>query len=377
VRSNLLPLAWRTSLAATLVLSLVACGLAWPAASEPVASGPSATAVVVAPSATPAASPSPATPVVHHGESWIVYQWAPHRGPGLYLVRADGSDAHEIAIGLPGEAALPDWSPDGKQIVFELMVSENIFEIWTVDANGSNPRKVYGCEAAPCVQVGVPAWSPDGRQLAFARLTNPSGDYHDDHLTIEVLDLQTGQAKVIASAPATESQAVEYVKPRWSPEGTEVVFVINRYALPPTNESVVGSSVAIVRADGSDKDAPRLLTKPEMFASGPDWGADGKWIVFNTHGLGFAADERHAANLYRIRPNGTGLVQLTSFEDGDPHRANQPSWSPDGLRILFTYNGHTDFSADDQHLAFVDDDGSDMVIYRGVPGTHFRLRPIP
>jgi Tol biopolymer transport system component len=374
--SRSVSVASNTVLLAIVVAVLSACG---PGGTTPSPTGgatPSATPDA-GPSATVAVSPSSDPLVVRDGEPWIVYQWTRDRGPGLYLVRSDGTDAHEIAIGLAGEAARPDWSPDGRQIVFELMVGENVFEIWTVDANGSNPRKVYGCEAPPCIQVGVPAWSPDGRQLAFARLTNPSGDYHDDHLTIEVLDLETSQAKVIASAPATESEAVEYVNPRWSPDGTEVVFVINRYALPPTNESVVGSSIAIVRADGSEKDASRLLTKPEMFASGPDWGGPGQWIVFNTHGLGFAADELKAANLYRIKSDGTDLVQLTSFEEGDPHRANQPSWSPDGLRILFTYNGPTGFSADDRHLAFVNDDGSDMIINRRVAGAHFRLRPIP
>jgi Tol biopolymer transport system component len=322
-------------------------------------------------------SPSPATWIVGDGEPWIVYQWTPDRGPGLYLMRADGSDAHEIAIGLAGEAGHPDWSPDGKQIVFELMVSENVFEIWTVNADGSNPAKVYGCETPPCVQVGVPAWSPDGRHLAFARLSNPSGDYHDDHLTIEVLDLDAGEARVIASAPRTTSQAVEYVNPRWSPDGAQVVFIVNSYALPPTNESLLGSSIAVVNADGSEKDAPRILTEPALFASNPDWSPDGARIVFNTHGLGFAADLAKAADLYIMSADGTGLTKLTAFDDG-AGGANQPSWTPDGASILYTSIWITASNPEgERHPAYIDPDGSDGYVMRGVFATHARLRPMP
>ena len=138
-------------------------------------------------------------------------------------MRPDGSDAHEIATDLTGEAGGPDWSHDGKLIAFELMVSDNMFEIWTVKADGTDPQKLLACEAAPCVQVGVPAWSPDGKQLAFGRLINATGNYQDDHLTIEVMDLATRKTCVIATAPPAGTEAVEYVNARWSPDGKQVV----------------------------------------------------------------------------------------------------------------------------------------------------------
>jgi Tol biopolymer transport system component len=327
--------------------------------------------VAVAPSATP-------TPIaVLDGEPWIIYQWVPEHGNGLYLMRPNGSDPHEIATDLPGEAEHPDWSPDGTLIVVNPMVKEGVFEIWTVRADGTDPQKVLGCEAGPCVEVGGPAWSPDGRQLVFGRLTNATGSYRDDHITLEVLDLATRKSRVIALAPPVGAQAVQYMDARWSPDGAQVVFIVNRYPTPPTDENLLGSSIAIVKTDGTEVDAPRNLTEPGMFGSYPDWSPDGKTIVFSTHALGSFQTTTKASNLYTIRPDGTGLTQVTHFGDNDT-RATQPTWTPDGKQIIYTHILRNAAEAyGDRHTAFIDPDGANLTVLDGPFATHPRLRPTP
>lgn len=332
---------------------------------------PSAASVPVA---TPSNAPTPLA--VLDGEPWIVYGWGGEHGKGLYLMRPDGTDAHQIATALTGEAGSPDWSPDGKLIAFELMVSDGVFEIWTVRADGTDPQKVLGCEGAPCVQVGVPAWSPDGRQLALGRLTNATGSYKEDRLTIEVLDLATGKTRVIAAAPPVGAEYIEYAGARWSPDGTQVALVVSRYPTPPTDENLLGSSIAVVKTDGSEVDAPRILTEPGLFGSYPDWSPDGTRIVF-TRGFGAFQDTTKASNLYTIRPDGTGLTQVTRFGENDT-RATQPTWTPDGRQILFTCilrNATEPYG--DRHAAFIDPDGANLTVLDGPFATHPRLRPTP
>jgi Tol biopolymer transport system component len=368
------------ALVAATLLAATACSAAGPSesgSSASHASTPLASATTAASPSTVAPTPSPTPIAVHDGEPWIVYQWDPELGQGLYLMRPDGSDAHEIPTSLTGEAGLPDWSPDGKLIAFELMVNDNVFEIWTVKADGTDSQKLLACEAAPCVQVGVPAWAPDGKQLAFGRLVNPTGNYRDDHLTIEVLDLATRESRVIAIAPTVGAEALEYVNARWSPDTKQVVFVINRYATPPTNESLLGSSIAVVKTDGSEADSPRILTDAAMFGSHPDWSPDGKRIVFITHGLGFDADSSKASNLYTINPDGTGMTQVTRFGENDV-RVRTPSWTPDGTQILFVHIGRDASHPDgDRHAAFIDPDGSNLTVLSNAYATHPRLRPTP
>jgi Tol biopolymer transport system component len=138
---------------------------------------------------------------------------------------------------------------------------------------------------------------------------------------------------------------------------------------------LIGSSIAIVRADGSEGDTPRVLTDPSFFAGYPDWSPEGDRIVFNTYDLSYFQTTTKAANLYTIHPDGTGLTQITHFGERDT-RATQPGWSPDGKQIVFTHVDSSSASGD-RHTAFIDPDGSNLTILDGQSATHPRLRPTP
>ena len=89
-------------------------------------------------------------------DDWIAYvqNWSEGTEEGqLSLVRPDGSDAH--TIGVNGDA--PDWSPDGKHLVYVHQGS-----LWVVDADGANARQLIPDGHSP-------AWSRDGQMMAFLR----------------------------------------------------------------------------------------------------------------------------------------------------------------------------------------------------------------
>ena len=74
------------------------------------------------------------------------------------------------------------------------------------------------------------------------------------------------------------------------------------------------------------------ITKPGLRPGGrPDWAPDGSRILFRTHpgddpsGIG--------SNLYTIRPDGTGLHQLTHISP--VAHVLEGSYSPDGTSIVF------------------------------------------
>lgn len=58
----------------------------------------------------------------------------------------------------------PDWSPDGEHLAFASNRSGQ-FEVWIVDAEGSNLRQVTEGDGAKT----WPAWSPDGAEIMFTR----------------------------------------------------------------------------------------------------------------------------------------------------------------------------------------------------------------
>ena len=74
----------------------------------------------------------------------------------------------------------------------------------------------------------------------------------------------------------------------------------------------------VVRTNGC---SPRRLTRD--IAGNPSWAPDGRWIVFDTSGGG---------QLWKVRPNGTGLTRLGG---GRFHQEASPAWSPSGSEIAF------------------------------------------
>jgi TolB protein len=73
--------------------------------------------------------------------------------------------------------------------------------------------------------------------------------------------------------------------------------------------------------------------------------------------IAFSRGDDVAADLYVMRPDGTGVRQLTRSRADDAY----PAWSPDGRRLAFTSNQHRggdDLSA--YELYVVDRDGTDL-----------------
>jgi Tol biopolymer transport system component len=341
-----------------------------------------AVSVVAAPAlaADPAASATP--PVVAPGEPWIVYEWeadgalSSREPKAAHLVRADGSDAHTVVVQDGAWVLHPDWSPDGERITYDI----DFKTIWTADADGSDSQVVVSCEA-PCDQVAYPAWSPNGTRIAYSRFDLHDGIYTDG--AIEVVDLATG-----ARSKVVETRAPDFPEyARWAPDGQRMVLQLSHYPddTPITVEGeqpgMVGSTIVV--ADLQDARAATLhpITPDDIWASYPDWNPVQDLIVFGTYDLGAFNGTDEPSNLSTVRPDGSDLTQITSFGPGED-RAVQPSWTPDGTRVIFAWatgvTGGMDYPAT---VGLVDADGGDLT--RGLPAadpihvTHPRLRPTP
>lgn len=78
--------------------------------------------------------------------------------------------------------------------------------------------------------------------------------------------------------------------------------------------------------------APRNITSdPLAIDDDPDWSPDGQKIVFTSHPLTDSGTSAPNAEIYLINPDGTGRTQLTF--NSEEERA--PAWSPDGTQILY------------------------------------------
>lgn len=232
-------------------------------------------------------------------------------GPQLFTVRPNGHALRQITH-LDGGATLPDWSPDGRQIVFAL--GECLIAFVNYDGSGLRvlpSQTPDGCETDP-------SFTPDGSRIVFERYDPATNDD-----AIWSMDLQGGDRQRIATSD--DGGATD---PNVSPDGQTLSFL---GFLPEDLTALFTSSM-----DGSN--VAQLTPTLYGIAFKHDWAPDGGRLVFSDN----AGNPDKPVNIATIRPDGTGLRYLTDYQNPDT-RANVGGYSPDGNWIVFRLTVHGSF----------------------------------
>ena len=382
---------------AIVAVALAACSGSSPSATAttPVqpTSSPSIAPPASTPSATPAA-PSPATPsatstssastAVLPGEPWIVYEGPITGGAGNRAVRPDGTGDHWLTPDVPlppkGWQLHPDWSPDGARLAFAAddagdpagsgTAGVGSRDLWVSNADGTGAERVLDCKD-PCTQTDYPAWSPDGRTLAFTGWDLVDGE--NVHGRLALLDLETRKVRTLITV---KDDRDAFAVPRWSPDGHTLVVEMQSWSSLGHEADLTRTAIGVVSLDDARPSVKRL-TDWALWATYPDWHPTKDLIVLSTRPW---ADLDGPSNLYTVRPDGSGLTRVTHFGDlghADP-RAVQPTWTPDGTRIIFTKVVGTGFGNPTMMTILPDGTGLASATTSGeMFGTHPRLRPLP
>jgi Tol biopolymer transport system component len=183
------------------------------------------------------------------------------------------------------------------------------------------------------VSVLWAAWSPDGSRMAYIQ-EEPGPRY-----AVVVAGADGSHPVKIVQEAGTGAVGPDLIDASWSPDGSKIA-----YSGRVVEGGVARRTILIVNADGSGR--PTALEGLWVSAS---WSPDGKRLVV----LGFPHEGHEGQfDLYTIRPDGSDPVQLTD----DAAVEHEPSWSPDGARIVFA-SGETDLSQD---VYVMNADGSDV-----------------
>jgi Tol biopolymer transport system component len=241
----------------------------------------------------------------------------------VFLLRPDGTDIVQLATDVPGVLKHPDWSPDGRHVVF---IDEVTGRMWVGHLDGSPSTPLAPCDTPGC---DYPVWSPDGTRIAFSRSEfTPGVEGPPSALSIQVLDLASG---AVSTAIRLERPLLADV-PRWSPDGTQLVIGVDRF---DEEGYETGAAIAILPATGGEL---RYLTEFERFGYYPDWNRATGQVVFSIEVIGFQRDpgpEADTWDLFLIGSDGTGLRQLTDGPTGNasgipPGRPTGAASPPDG-----------------------------------------------
>jgi len=107
----------------------------------------------------------------------------------------------------------PQFSPDGSKIVFTSARSGETFDIWIVNADGSNPVQLTDRKGRG---DGAPRWSPDGDWIVF------DSQRPDGFEEISVVDATGGRPRQLTTEPCQNEV------PNWSRDGKWIYFGSDR-----------------------------------------------------------------------------------------------------------------------------------------------------
>lgn len=182
----------------------------------------------------------------------------------LHVMDADGSHRHRITqhrLPATGEDSDPQWSPDGRRILFQRVNvrsarPEDGTALWIVDLRTGKEHRVtkYSLRAGD-----TPDWSPDGRRILF----HDNVDNPDESANLYTVAPNGTHLKQLTFA---DDGVTQHLGSSYSPSGEWIVFGRRPATGGPDLDA---ADVFVMRPDGTDE---RPLTQTLLYDSYPDWG---------------------------------------------------------------------------------------------------------
>ena len=228
----------------------------------------------------------------------------------IFSCNPDGTGIRNLTRSTDTDNWFPTVSPDATRVAFMKGSMRKIdsFEIWMMDADGSNQRQLTFNDSID----GHPDFSPDGNQIVFASRRDGNED-------IYIMNSDgTGQTR-LTDHPATDND------PDWSPDGTKIAFKSTRaYTSSSESEFIdIDFEIYTVNTDGTGL---QRITDDRFSDHDPDFSPEGTMIAF-------LRGSKNESDTWIMDDDGSNQRNLSN--NG---KSWYSSWSPDGTRIAFVSN---------------------------------------
>ncbi|HEX3866530.1 MAG TPA: hypothetical protein VHV78_07235, partial [Gemmatimonadaceae bacterium] len=229
----------------------------------------------------------------------------------IWLVDPDGSNPRRLTVNVARDFS-PRFSPDGRWIAFTSNRTGNN-DVFIMPSNGGEPKQLTWFSGDDQALY----WTPDGKGVVIssARGSNAWGS------PLYVQPIDGGIATPLGMGFARTGMI--------SQDGSMIAF--NRNLPSAWRKEYRGNAAANIAVMNVANKSIQEITNTDLqqyktFANNvfPMWGADGM--------LYFASERDGTFNLWRMSPKGGAAQQVTTFKSGGVFF---PSISPDGKHIVF------------------------------------------
>jgi hypothetical protein len=204
------------------------------------------------------------------------------------------------------------WAPDSRALVYSMAGS-----LWR--------QRIDSASAEQLTDGGgydyQPDWSPDGRYIVYASSRGAA-------IELELLDLESGRTRQLTHGGAVN------VEPRFAPDGRRIVFVSSAYHrhFHLFVAELRGTELLEpVRLTGEDRSTlPRYYYSPYDHEINPVWSRDGRSIVFVSN-----RGRIHGTGGLWCMPAVPG-AQASELHYEETNWQTRPDFSPDGSRLVYS-----------------------------------------
>lgn len=243
-------------------------------------------------------------------------------GVALTVVDLDGTIRSTIPD-LPDGAAMPDISPDGSQVAFTVFDQRAelsaVSRIAVMNLDGSGSQIVTNGNTS---SVAWPRWSPDGTRLLFVRVLSYRSQQTNGlgYGRLVVMNADGSNVRVIHGTRSLDGQP-----PAWSPDGRFVLYT-----------SLAGDTQQLVVIPVTGGRSQTISGSAHAESEGT-WSPDGQSIAFVRQAnvvVEAPAGPTHQSmdQIWLMNADGSEKHLLAALPNA---HAEAPEWSPDGSMIAF------------------------------------------
>ena len=260
----------------------------------------------------------------------------------IFTAESDGSDVRQLTN--PGRGVItdePEWSPNGRWIVFQVEEGDGHSRLFKIRPNGSD-RTYLSRGCGSLCGDGYASWFPGGRRIAFER--GSCGTGRTNLVAIYVMRFDGRRARRVTHRDATcaNPHRFEDSAPTVSPSGERIAF--ERIDHDKGKEAII-----VAHLDGTWH---KRITPWRINAAQPTWSPNGRWIAFRTQ-----EQSETKGNIALVHPNGRGLHRITHAHGS--YKWLSCAFSPSGDEII-AGRAPGDGETDNADLFIMEIDGSNM-----------------